>query len=420
MFKTKVWIFIFCLSISSAYSAGFSIYEQGAKASGMASAFIAQGNDLSSLFYNPAGITSLDGFQIGIGTTIIHTVFDFTGPEVIDSRMFTQAEQGVFPPSTFYATYKITSDLSVGFGFYSMFGLASEWGSEQEPWVGHYLTTKSALQTFSFNPVIAYKILDSLSIAVGGIAMQSNVLLEKDIYFYPRNLEGHSKLDASTMGYGFNAAMQYEPVQGLLLGAVYRSNVQLDFNDGTATFTFPQTGDPIVDGEVAAFFPTPVKATSQLTMPDFIGAGIAYRFTPNLTVEADYTRFGWSSYDKLVVDFAEPVGGQTQSVAERNYHDASSVRVGLEYYALQNLALRTGYAWEESAVPDAFVEPSLPEGTRHIYSFGAGYITGGFKIDISYQVLLQDDRIVENSVLNFNGKYRGLANMYSLSLGYAF
>jgi len=34
--------------------------------------------------------------------------------------------------------------------------------------------------------------------------------------------------------------------------------------------------------------------------------------------------------------------------------------------------------------------------------------------------LLQDDRIVENSVLNFNGKYRGLANMYSLSLGYAF
>ena len=420
MFKTKVWIFIFPLLISSAYSAGFSIYEQGAKASGMASAFIAQGNDLSALFYNPAGITSLNGFHIGLGTTIIQTSFDFTGPDIVDSRLFTKAEQGVFPPSTFYATYKIIPDLNVGFAFYSMFGLASEWGSEQEPWIGHYLTTKSSLQTYSFNPVIAYKILDNLSVAVGGVAMQANVLLEKDLYFYPRNLEGHSKINADATGYGFHAAVQYEPLEGLMLGAVYRSNVRLDFDDGTADFTFPQTGDAVIDGEVAALFPSTVKAKSQLTMPDFIGAGIAYRFTPNLTVEADYTRFGWSSYDKLVVDFAEPVAGQNQSVAERNYHDASSIRVGMEYYSMEYLALRVGYAWEESAVPDAYVEPSLPEGTRHIYSIGAGYITGGFKIDFSYQVVLQDDRVVENSVESFNGKYRGLANMYSLSLGYAF
>jgi len=420
MFKTKLGLFILFMSVSAVYSSGFSIYEQGAKASGMASAFIAQSNDVSAMFYNPAGITALDGLQIGLGTTVIQTDFDFTGPGIIDSRLYTPAEQGVFPPSTVYATYKIIPDLSVGFAFYSMFGLASEWGSEQEPWIGRYLTTKSALQTFSLNPVIAYKLLDNLSLAVGAVAMQANVLLEKDIYFAPRNLVGHSKLDASTMGYGFQAALQYEPLDGLYIGALYRSNVQLDFNDGTAAFTFPQTGDPVIDQEVAALFPDETRASSGITMPDFVGVGLSYRFTPNLTMEADYTRFGWSSYDKLVVDFKEPVGGQTQSVTERNYQDASSIRVGLEYYALDNLALRTGYAWEETAVPDAYVEPSLPEGTRHIYSFGLGYLTGGFKIDLSYQVLLQDDRLVENSVENFNGKYRGLANMYGLSLGYAF
>ncbi len=420
MIKTKLWLFILSVSVSTAFGSGFSIYEQGAKASGMASAFIAQSNDLSALFYNPAGITALPGLQVGLGTTIIQTDFDFTGPDVVDSRLYTPAEQGVFPPSTIYATYNVIPDLTVGFAFYSMFGLASEWGSETQPWVGHFLTTKSSLQTYSLNPVIAYRVLDNLSVAVGAVAMQANVLMEKDIYFSARMLEGHSKLKAETMGYGFNAALQYEPLEGLFFGLTYRSNVQLDFNDGTAAFTFPKTGDPVIDQEVAALFPNGTQASASIKMPDFIGVGLSYRFTPNLTVEADYTRFGWSSYDKLVVDFNEPVAGQTQSVTERNYRDASSVRVGLEYYALDNLALRTGYAWEESAVPDAYVEPSLPEGTRHIYSFGLGYVIWDFKLDLSYQVLLQDDRNIENSVENFNGKYRGLANMYGVSLGYAF
>src|SRR5258705_4907594 len=47
-----------CLLSATAFGAGFSIFEQGAKASGMAGAFVATADDPSAVFYNPAGIAN--------------------------------------------------------------------------------------------------------------------------------------------------------------------------------------------------------------------------------------------------------------------------------------------------------------------------------------------------------------------------
>jgi len=47
---------LFLSVVSSAFGAGFHIHDQGAKAMGMGNAFVAQADDPSALFYNPAGI----------------------------------------------------------------------------------------------------------------------------------------------------------------------------------------------------------------------------------------------------------------------------------------------------------------------------------------------------------------------------
>lgn len=405
---------------NAAYSTGFSIYEQGAKASGMAGAFIAQANDVSAVFYNPAGITKLNGLTIGAGTTIIMTDFAFTGPEIVDKNLYTAAQPGTFPPSTFYAAYQINDWASAGFGFYSMFGLASEWGSDKEPWAGSFLTTKSELQTFSLNPVVAFKVMDNLSLAVGFNFTSASVNMEQNIFFAPRTLSGKSALEASTTGYGFNAGLQYEPFEGLSVGIVYRSNIMLEFTDGDASFSFPVTGDTTIDGEVKALFPASVKGDADLKLPDFIGIGLAYRFTPNLIAEVDYTQFGWSSYDELTIRFDQPVGGQMESTTEKGYQDAYSIRLGLEYRFIPSMTVRAGYAWDKYAVQDEFVEPSLPEGNRHNYTLGVGYKNNGLTVDAMYHILLQDNRTITNSKDNFNGTYSGLANLVGLSLGYSF
>ncbi|MBN2426529.1 MAG: transporter [Calditrichaceae bacterium] len=416
--KWTLSLLMLCFSASMLMASGFSIYEQGAKATAMGGAFIAQANDVTGVFYNPAGITALPGFNVSLGTTIIIPAFDYTGPQTVDPLLYTKSKDLVFPPTHFYLTYKINEKLSAGFGFYTLFGLGSEWPEE---WVGRQLATNSHVQTYFFNPVVSYKLMDNLSVAAGFSAVMANVTLEKSI-LTPVGYWVESKLDATTMGYGFNLGLQYKPMEKLSLGLVYRHNVKLDFKDGDATFTMPAAAESVL----RPMFPN-TTGDSELTLPQLIGVGIAYDFTEQLTAEFDFMQLNWSSYDVLKLKFKDPVGGSTESEAIKNYEDSYSLRVGMEYRINEQWAARLGYLRDNEAVPDEYVEPSLPEGPRHLFCFGAGFKINKITIDGFYLALLQDDREIKTSKLEvngqsfpFNGKYRGLANMFGLTVSYGF
>lgn len=416
----KKVILMLLLPASFLLASGFSIYEQNARAMSMAGAIMARANDPSAIFYNPAGISQLNGWQINMGSTMIHTEFGFTGPANMDARYFTQAEDGNFFPYNFYLTYALLPKLTLGLGIYSPFGLATNWGSQEQPWVGRLLATKTELTTLAINPVVAYRPLKNLSVAFGVSLLNAWVTLEKDVFFAPRTLYGSSKLKANTSGFGFNLGVQYTLFDRLHLGAIYRSSTSLNFKDGQANFTFPTTTDPIVNQEIAAFFPKKTKGQAELTLPASYGIGLAYDFTENLSLEADYLVFAWSSYDQLKITFQEPVAGQTETVTPRNYQDSYSLRFGLEYRMNEHFTVRAGYLWDQHAVPEEYVEPSLPEGDRHNYTIGLGYRYKQFTVDAAYHLLLQDDREVTNTIHQFDGKYIGMANLYALSFGYAF
>ena len=405
------------LPASFLLASGFSIYEQGSRATGMAGAFLARANDPSAVFYNPAGIAGLQGWQLQLGTTAIQTQFSFTGPVGMDPYYYSTAKKGLFFPSHLYATYALNPKISFGLGIYSPFGLASTW---KDKWVGRLLATNTELRTVYVNPVAAYKIRDNLSVAAGFSWVYADVVLEKDILFTPRHLFGHSKLEANASGFSFNLGLKYRPLKNIEIGLMYRSTTPLDFNDGTAYFTFPKTQNDIVNQEVATYFPAKTKATSSLTLPASYGLGIAYDMTENLSFELDYIAMGWHTYDEIKVDFAQPVAGKTESINPRNYKDSFSLRFGMEYRLDKHFTLRTGYAWDYHAVPAAYVEPTLPENDRHNYTIGLGYHTTRFSVDAAYHILLQDDREVKNTVNNFDGTYTGLANIASLTFGYAF
>ena len=415
MFKKLLLLLL--VPISLVLASGFSIYEQGSRATGMAGAFMAGANDPSAIFYNPAGIAGLKGWQIQLGTTAIQTEFSFTGPESMDQYFYSKAKKGLFFPSHFYASYSLDSKLTFGLGVYSPFGMGSTW---KDKWVGRLLATNTELRTFFVNPVVAYRLFDHLSVAVGASYVNANVVLEKDVFFTPRHLFGHSKLEANANGFGFNVGLQYRLLDKIKIGLMYRSSVNLDFKNGTAYFTFPTTQNDIVNQEVATYFPAKTKASSALTLPASYGLGIAYAMTENLSFECDYIAMGWHTYNEVKIDFAQPVAGQTESVNPRNYKDTFSLRFGMEYRLDKHFTLRAGYAWDYHAVPAAYVEPSLPENDRHNYTIGFGYKNKHFSVDAAYHILLQDDREVKDSINNFDGVYSGLANILGLTFGYAF
>ena len=419
MHKKIIFLFTLFLLSAQCFASGFSIYEQSSRATGMAGAFIAQTGDASSIFYNPAAISQLKGLHFTLGSTVIQTKFAFTGPENIDDKKYTPAKEGLFTPAHFYGSYAFNQKIVIGLGIYSPFGLSSTWGDDQHPWVGQQLATYTNLQTLFVNPVVAYQPLTWLSVAAGFQLVRADVQMDKSVYFLPRNVLGKSSLTGQAMSYGWNLGIQFRPIDRITLGLTYRSNVGLKFKDGKAVFTFPDTGDETINREISAYFPAQTKSSAKLTLPASIGAGINFRFTENLSFELDYLWTQWSVFDTLSVKFSDPVAGQTQAKYPRNYQNSYAWRFGLEYRVIPGLFVRTGYAYDYHAVPQAYVEPSLPEGNRHNYSLGAGYTWKNLTIDGAIYILLQDDRKVENSVFNFNGEYSGLANLYSLSLSYA-
>lgn len=414
--KFSVIVVTLIFSVSFLYASGFSIYEQGAKATAMGGAFIAQANNVTGVFYNPAGITSQEGFRIGLGATIIMPQFAFQGPTNIDPNLYTKANKQIFPPVQFYTTYQINNDFTAGFGFYTLFGLGSDWDKD---WPGRQLATVSSVQTFYFNPVIAYRIMDGLSVAAGFSVVIATVSLEKSVYYGIRDVMGESKLEANTTGYGYNFGIQYALSEDLTVGAVYRGNTLLKFDDGDATFVFPTSTNPIVNAEIGALFPN-TKGSADIELPTLIGVGVSYQFTDKLVAEFDWMQLGWSSYDELKLVFDKPVGGSTESIAEKKYEDSFSLRFGLEYMVDDQFAIRMGYLRDNHAVPDNRVEPTLPEGDRNLYSVGLGYKMDNLTIDGYYIMLTQDDREITNSVDGFNGTYTGMANMFGVSFEYGF
>jgi len=429
--KLTVSFLIVFVGASLVLASGFSIYEHGAKATAMSGAFIAQANDATAIFYNPAGITGLQGLNLGLGITVIQPYFAFEGPSG-EQQQYTKAKKQVFPPPHLYLTYQITDKLAAGFGFYVPYGLGSDWGNE---WVGRDLATNSAVQNMALNPVLAYKVLDNLSIAAGFSYVLSTVTLEKSVYLgYVVDRYAEFKLEGESSGMGFNFGLQYKPIEKMNLGIVYKSNVTVTYDDGEATFEIPSV-NPTMDAYLQQNLPN-TTGKSELVLPTQFGVGLSYDFSEQLTAEFDWLRIGWTSYDQLTLEFEDPVNGATKQVINKNYQTSSSYRLGMEYRMNSALALRAGYMRDMHAVPDENVEPTLPEGDRNLYNLGIGYKFGNITLDAYYTYLTQDEREITNSKIettvymadgtshveteSFNGKYTGMSHLYGVTLGFSF
>ncbi len=61
LFKVSLAVMAVTLYASHAFAAGFSLGNQSARAMGRGNAVVADPRDASTLYYNPAGMTALDG-----------------------------------------------------------------------------------------------------------------------------------------------------------------------------------------------------------------------------------------------------------------------------------------------------------------------------------------------------------------------
>ncbi|ADR18253.1 OmpP1/FadL family transporter [Calditerrivibrio nitroreducens] len=394
MRKLLVALSIIGITSGMAYSNGFQINEQGAKALGMGGAFVAQADDPSAVYFNPAGITQLEGTQFSLGASPIAPMatFDSDGKTTAltgKGNINTDGEKQIFYIPNFYLTRKIGDNFAFGVGIFSNFGLATDWPDD---WEGRFTTTNAEITTISLNPVLAYKISDKLSIAAGVVVQKIDVTLENRVIlgFNPPSsitTEGHTTLEADSHAYGWNVGLLFKPTENLSIGASYRSRIKQKL-DGTAT-TDNVTSGALVDKD---------NGHADLTLPDIAYIGLAWT-NKTWTFELDGQWTGWSSYEKFQVDFDTAHLGKTQIVKPKHWKDVWAIRFGTQYKLNDTVSLRAGIIRDYSPIDDEYLDPLVPSGDRWLYAAGIGLNFGNLTVDLAYNYLQDEERRYDN----FNG-----------------
>ncbi len=392
---------------SISFAAGFRLPEQDSAAMGMASAIVGQADDPSAVWYNPAGITQLEGTRISGG---IISVYPELTHENADGTTDV-SKRTMFLPIHLYATHKLNDNIFFGFGINNPFGLATDW--DQNSSSTRYVATFSSIVSTEFNPNIAYKFNNNLSAAFGIAYLHIRATLEKTTPnpFAPLT-DTNFRLSGDADGWGVNAALKYKASDAVHLGLSYRSRIKENL-EGTAE----------ING-------TPLSGTGKtsITFPDLIQFGISYSASDKLTFNTDLEYTMWSTYDKLVIESDVPAFNQTE---EKQWKNVWCLRIGGQYKLSDQWKLRAGYVYDQNPVKEEYFETQLPDSDRQGISIGAGYTIGNVTIDAAYMYILFNKRTISNSVMDdasvtpkapdsLNGTYKSQAHLAGITIGYAF
>src|SRR6478672_9431405 len=165
---------------SAAFGAGFSLFEQGAKATAMGGAFAATADDPSALFYNVAGLAQQRHFTVFAGGTAINFANEFRGDP---NSEFTSGATGEYKRHTFvppnaYVTVPIGQNLTFGLGLMTPFGLRTNW---EQPWIGRFSSSDANVKTLEVEPALAWQTSDGrFAFGVGADYRRGHIVLQRN------------------------------------------------------------------------------------------------------------------------------------------------------------------------------------------------------------------------------------------------
>lgn len=344
------------LAVSTAYAAGFQLSEQSSLGMGRAYAGAGiVGDDLSAAFYNPAGMTLLDGTRMQAGTSWIAVDAEF---ESKDGRTENGRLKGQAIPAGFL-THQINDRLWAGLSMTVPFGMGTEYAKD---WEGADRGYKSTILTFDLNPSLAYKINDQLSIG-GGVSVQ---YAKAKLGMVMGPIDG--ELTADSIDWGFNLGVMYEPTETLRLGLSYRSAIEHN-----------------ADGDVKLMGLAPIPfsndAEASLKTPDTVMATATWQATDDLRLSGLVRWSKWSNFDVLTI--------KTDKISlpplENKWEDTWLFSVGADYRLNNQWTVRGGIAYDKDPIADQTTRMAvIPDTDRLWFTAGASYkVSNAMQIDFA-------------------------------------
>jgi len=388
------------------FSQGFQVNFQGQKQQGMGGAGNALPVDAASVFFNPGSVSFLkeNSVNIGFTPTFANTLF-----EDANSTSIGHTNSPMGTPFSAYAVYrkKEESKFFFGLGIYTPFGSTIQY---EDGWTGRFALTKLQLKSIFIQPTLSYKLNDKIGIGAGFVYSIGNVNLQKDIPVQDADGNyGHAELDGKASGFGYNVGLFVQATEKLNIGLSYRSQVNMEVAEGTATFTVPSS--------LSSNFPSGTFS-SALPLPQVATLGLAYKLNDKLAFALDVNYVGWKAYDTLAFDYAQNTASLIDTKSARNYKNTLAFRLGANYAVTEKFDARLGIAYGLTPVQNGYVTPETPDANRINYTAGLGYKIGEhFQLDASvfFTHLKRTDTNLET---NLSGTYTtnviapGLAIIY--------
>jgi len=422
---------LFLATSSTAFASGFAIIEQSVSGLGTAFSSGAAAADPSTVFFNPAGMTLLEGQQVNIGVHVIMPSAEFDKKEASNALGMplsggdggNGADNAVVP--NLYYTNKINDRLSIGLGVTAPFGLVTDYSKE---WVGRYHAKKSDVMTIDINPAIAYKLTDKISVAIGVSAQYIDVTLSSMVdgglvAFSavagaggdPRPLlpivsntdyDVYVKNKADDWGFGINFGAIYEVTPDTRIGIAYRSKithklkgrVHTDVPDNLTNLN-PALGGLFKNQDIHG----------KIVLPATASLNAYSKITDRFALMGDVTWTNWNKFDELTIHFeGDGIATKKSTTTTEKWDDTWRLSLGATFQATEALLLRTGVAYDETPISDDYRTPRVPGNDRYWLSCGAGYqFTESITMDLAYAHLFVDDGKIQKYATNPEDVSRG-------------
>lgn len=429
-------------------AAGFAISENSA--SGMGSAFAgasAIAEDASTIFYNPAGLSKLEGQQIVVAGHFVTASAGFTNngsslnPALGGGTLLGANDDpgtSVVIPNFYYA-HKLNDQWSFGLGINAPFGQSTEYS---DTWVGRYQATKSEIISLNINPSASFKVNDKLSVGFGVNVQYFEATLGNQLDSTAICLaagggagcaaaglvavgdvatDSSVSLSADDWSLGWNFGLLYDVSNNTRLGAAYRSSIK-HTAAGTADFTRSTELNNFLVGAGSTLF-TDTGASAGINLPETLSLSLRQTFDSKWTMLADVTWTKWSRFDKLVVNYAN---AQPTTTIPENWQDSLRYSLGVNYQADAKWIYRAGLALDETPIATAEDRtPRLPDSDRTWLSLGVGYkMSNTSSIDVGYTHIFFDDTPINNTDASFKhtltGTYAVSADIFSAQYSWKF
>jgi long-chain fatty acid transport protein len=374
---------------SKVFGLGIAIPDQDAFATARGNAFVATANDPSAVFYNPAGLSQLDGVNFSAGAY-----------GIVDSDRYSGRGGSVNSKTQWAAIPQVFSSLSLsnyhltfGFGTYAPYGLRMEWPDNKffGPQVGQvtYMTA---------SPIVAWQIVPSFSIAAGPTLNFSDAELRSTGF----DLHG----DATDAGYVIGALFQ--PTEQSSIGLTYHSQTDMNYNghENLGPYTIPATAD--------------------FHFPRSVAFGYSFRPNKKWNFESDVTWTDWSVLQTVPVVAQEALPPQfPRATLDFNWSPSWMLDFGVTRYLGHDWRVSGGYMYSLNSVPDSSFNPDVPDSDRHVFSLGVGKKCGSFSWDAAYQLAWGPPRTVSGDTNpafegGANGTYRFLSHAITINIAYHF